>query len=311
MTFKSFHSKMLCVCSTPVRHLLFIEHYGSPNGIPIIILHGGPGGKSHPINVLKWNVFDLTIFRLVFVDQRGCGQSTPRDALHLNTPQHTVNDIEFIRQHYMFKKILLFGQSYGTALVLMYATQYTRRVLGCILHGTFLCEDVFPSSLRTTHPRIWKRLQTVSAKHTLRAVSRVVSHSIQNNKKNKRLLINAWCALEDSELKRSTQRVSDSSKQTLALLESYYHLHSFFGCGKHLLKKCSKHLQNTPILLLHGEKDYICPIQNAERLHRALCKHKHVEFERIPNGKHYLQCSSRHHQTASKMIAFLNHLVNR
>lgn len=309
MVRQSFLSEILCVCKRPVRHSLSITHFGSPNGIPIVFLHGGPGGQSRPKTILKMNIWDLNRYRLVFFDQRGCGRSTPRNELQCNTPQHTVNDIEHIRQHYAFDKILLYGQSYGTALALMYANQHNTNVGGCILHGVFLCEDIFHPSLFSKHPRIWKRLQTITRKRTLHDVAHFVSQSIQTNTPhNKKIaVVNNWCALENSELRSSTKKASMESKYTVALLESHYHFHSFFGCSKDLLQQCKIHMHSTPTLILHGTDDLICPIQNAERLHQVLGKHS--VFVRIKKGRHYLQCTRRHHRTANRICAFLNTIL--
>ena len=77
-------------------HTLYYEEAGNPQGTPIVILHGGPGGASNPD---KCQMFDPTHYRIIQFDQRGCGQSTPFCELADNTTHHLVEDIEKLRKH--------------------------------------------------------------------------------------------------------------------------------------------------------------------------------------------------------------------
>ena len=298
-----FCSEKICVSKT-IQHSLFVIQYGSPRGVPIVFVHGGPGGQCQPKHILNMKVFDLSRFRLVFFDQRGCGRSTPRNELRQNTPQHTVSDIEHIRKHYQFNSILLYGQSYGTSLVMLYAKQYPQHVLGCMLHGVFLCEDVFPKSLLDKHPRIWKRLQTATQKKSLHDVSKAVYQSIRYNKTNKRKVMRDWCALEASECNTPVSQLNVSAQHTLALMETYYHNHAFFHCNT--LCKENHPLQHVPILIMHGEHDMICPIENAKRLHQSI---KQSSFIPIPNGKHRLQFNRNTLFVKQKIKTFVNQCI--
>ncbi|GAB7303796.1 hypothetical protein MAFF212519_16610 [Clavibacter michiganensis] len=60
--------------------LLHWEVSGNPDGIPVVFLHGGPGGGTSPTHR---RLFDPARYRIVLVDQRGCGRSTP----HVSTPE--------------------------------------------------------------------------------------------------------------------------------------------------------------------------------------------------------------------------------
>ena len=48
--------------------------YGNPNGAPALFVHGGPGGGTVPNHARN---FDPDHYRIILVDQRGCGKSTP------------------------------------------------------------------------------------------------------------------------------------------------------------------------------------------------------------------------------------------
>ena len=52
-------------------HQIYVEECGNPNGIPVIVLHGGPGGGCSPV---MRRYFDANKYRIVLFDQRGCGR---------------------------------------------------------------------------------------------------------------------------------------------------------------------------------------------------------------------------------------------
>ncbi|CAI5532515.1 unnamed protein product [Closterium sp. Naga37s-1] len=117
-------------------HTVYWEESGNPNGQqPVIFLHGGPGGGTSPANR---RFFDPTCFRIVLLDQRGAGRSTPHACLEENTTWHLVEDIETLRKHLGVDKWLVFGGSWGSTLSLVYAATHPDRVAGLILRGIFL-----------------------------------------------------------------------------------------------------------------------------------------------------------------------------
>ena len=72
-------------------HTLHVEECGTPEGIPVVYLHGGPGAGISPTHR---RFFDPTRYRIVLIDQRGSGRSTPFGELRDNTTQDLVADIE-------------------------------------------------------------------------------------------------------------------------------------------------------------------------------------------------------------------------
>ena len=87
-------------------HTIHFEESGNPLGLPIVLLHGGPGGGCPPFyrqyfNPQKW--------RVVMFDQRGCGQSTPHAELRENTTWDLVSDIEKLRDYLGIEKWVVFG----------------------------------------------------------------------------------------------------------------------------------------------------------------------------------------------------------
>lgn len=63
-------------------HCIAYSEYGNPNGKPVIFVHGGPGGGTDPYMA---RYFDPKAYRIILVDQRGCGDSTPFADLRDNT----------------------------------------------------------------------------------------------------------------------------------------------------------------------------------------------------------------------------------
>jgi pimeloyl-ACP methyl ester carboxylesterase len=55
-------------------HTMYWETCGNPLGVPVLFLHGGPGGGC---SVEHRRFFDPEVFRVVLFDQRGAGNSTP------------------------------------------------------------------------------------------------------------------------------------------------------------------------------------------------------------------------------------------
>jgi proline iminopeptidase len=65
--------------------------------------------------------FDPKVYRIILVDQRGCGDSTPFANLHENTTYDSVHDFEKLRKLLNIEKWQVFGGSWGSTLALAYA----------------------------------------------------------------------------------------------------------------------------------------------------------------------------------------------
>ncbi|KAI8949249.1 proline iminopeptidase [Xylaria longipes] len=116
-------------------HEIFYEQYGKKDGLPVIFLHGGPGGNTSPGNT---KFFDPAVYRVVLMDQRGAGKSRPRNELRNNTTQHLSDDIERLREHLDIAKWhMVFGGSWGSTLGLFYSQAHPERVGSLVLRGVF------------------------------------------------------------------------------------------------------------------------------------------------------------------------------
>lgn len=134
-----FRTGMLRV--SPV-HTLYWEESGNPEGKPVVVLHGGPGGGSNPLNR---QFFDPTVYRIIQFDQRGCGKSLPHACLEDNTTWHLVEDVESLRHELGIDKWQVFGGSWGSTLALAYAITHPARCTELVLRGIFMLR---PQELR-------------------------------------------------------------------------------------------------------------------------------------------------------------------
>ena len=116
-------------------HKIYYERVGNPDGIPVVFLHGGPGGGLVP---MYRQFFDPAVYHVVLFDQRGSGQSTPHAELRENTTWDLINDIEVLRVKFGVDKWYVFGGSWGSTLSLAYGETHPDRCLGLILRGIFL-----------------------------------------------------------------------------------------------------------------------------------------------------------------------------
>ena len=139
-------------------HTMYWEVSGNPHGVPVVFMHGGPGGGCSPEHR---RFFDPGFFRIVLFDQRGAGNSTPLGDVTNNTTAHLVRDIEHLREYLGVGRWLVFGGSWGSTLGLAYGEAHPDRCLGFVLRGIFLGRqseiDWFLNSLRQVFPEAWRR----------------------------------------------------------------------------------------------------------------------------------------------------------
>jgi len=116
-------------------HTIAYFEYGNPDGKPVLFVHGGPGGGTAPENA---RYFDPEAYRIILVDQRGCGKSKPFAELEENTTFDLVDDFEKVREHLGIEKWQVFGGSWGSTLGLTYAIVHPQRTTELVLRGIFL-----------------------------------------------------------------------------------------------------------------------------------------------------------------------------
>ena len=140
-------------------HTIYVEQCGNPQGAPVIVLHGGPGGGCSPA---MRRYFDPAHYRIILFDQRGCGRSRPHANVQANTTWDLVADIERIRATLGVDRLVVFGGSWGATLALVYAISHPDRVRHLILRGVFLAEQAelnwfYGGGVGAFFPDLWQR----------------------------------------------------------------------------------------------------------------------------------------------------------
>lgn len=119
-------------------HTIFYALYGNPHGIPIVFLHGGPGGGC---NDTMAQFFDPSRWNVIMLDQRGAMRSQPFGCMEDNTPQDLVRDIERLRTHLGITRWAVTGGSWGSTLALLYGQEYPDSCLAFLLRGVWLARE--------------------------------------------------------------------------------------------------------------------------------------------------------------------------
>lgn len=280
---------------TPTQHRIYIEESGNPDGIPVIFLHGGPCSGTKP-NHRRF--FNPDYYRIVLMDQRGCGLSLPFGALEHNTTQDLIQDIEQLRQHLKIKQWLLFGGSWGATLALLYAQHYPDNVCGMILRGVFLGRakdaDWFLNSngVGRIYPEQWQKLYE-SVHENLRAdlLQGLCAELWGKDEIAKRRVAKGWAAWgaqvslgRDYQPTLESQHVTEKEvKHTM--MELHYAKHHYFIRENQILENCAL-LTEIPASIIHGRYDLVCPVEAAVALHKAL---PNAEYKVLPNAGHITQ----------------------
>ena len=260
-------------------HRIYYEQCGDAAGLPVIFLHGGPGGGCSPRHR---QLFDLKRCRVTLFDQRGCGRSLPRGSLAANTSAALIADIERLRQHLGIERWLVFGGSWGAGLALAYAAAHRTACLGLVLRGVFLGRpsdvDWFFQQARQFLPDAWAALAAQAPEAARSDLLRWLTGGLHERDAGVALSrAIAWEAWESSVSQRqSTDPRADglSAAEAAALLDKYrvqshYLMNGCFWGDSALLARAPA-LASVPTAILHGRLDWICRPQAAWDLHQSL-----------------------------------------
>lgn len=261
--------------------LLYWETVGNPAGLPVVFIHGGPGGGTSPA---QRRFFDPARYRIVLFDQRGCGRSEPHVAsgadLSVNTTAHLIADLERLREHLAIDTWLLFGGSWGSTLALAYAQTHPGRVSGLILRGIFLvrrseldwlynpggASEVFPDAwcdYLAPIPAADRGRDLIDAyRRLLTGADRAVAERAAA----------AWTRWEQtiSHLLPTESGDADDPRFALAFatIENHYFSAGGFLAEGQLLGNIDR-IAHLPAVIVQGRYDMVCPMRSAWDLHRA------------------------------------------
>ncbi|HEY1957460.1 MAG TPA: prolyl aminopeptidase [Polyangiaceae bacterium] len=252
-------------------------------GKPAVVLHGGPGQGSSP-NMLRG--FDLTRYRVVLFDQRGCGRSTPHasdpaSSMEHNTTWHLVADMERLREHLRIERWLVVGGSWGTTLALAYAEKHPSRVSEMVLLAITTSRraeaDWLYGGLARFFPEAHERFRAqVPEATTTHEIIAAYARRMEDADAAVRLAAaRAWCAWEDAALGLEPHPQPDvyadkpeSELVAFVRICTHFLAHDAWLEDGALLRDAGR-LSKIPGVLIHGRRDMTCPIGTAHALARA------------------------------------------
>jgi proline iminopeptidase len=292
------------------QHQVYWEEWGNPEGTPIVIVHGGPGGAMNH----KWGQFFRPdskngFWRIVYIDQRGCGKSLPFGETQNNSTDDLIEDMEKIRQVLNIDKWALFGGSWGTTLSLAYGVKYPKHCLGFILRGVWLARqkdiDWFLWDAKQVYPDAHDALleaitysygQTpINASEVIRFSYHVFSHEHFDDA-TKIKLANAWFGYEmfmsaieplilsyeglsEEEAKKEQQKAISVAK-----LEAHYLFNHLPFKDSLLQQVANSTITTLPCEIVHGRYDMVCPVEEAYLLKKVW---KNATLDMVANSGHY------------------------
>lgn len=272
-------------------HTLYWEQCGNPDGAPALFLHGGPGAGASPTHR---RFFDPRHYRIIIMDQRGSGRSTPLGEVRRNTTEHLIADLENLRRLLGVEKWLLFGGSWGSTLALAYAQAHPERCAGLVLRGVFLMrqEEIdwflhgmgrfFPEAQRKFVDYIperergdlleayWRRLDSPDPAVRLEAGGVWSRYEAACS-----------CLLPPREQPAYS---ADDEAHALGLsrIEAHYFRANAFRPQDKLLRDLGK-IRSLPCTIVQGRYDVVCPIASADALAQAWPE---ADYRIIPDAGH-------------------------
>jgi len=259
-------------------HQIYVEESGNAQGIPVLFVHGGPGGGTAPSHR---SFFDPEKYRIILFDQRGCGRSTPHSELSENSSQALIADMEAIRQYLAIDKWLLFGGSWGSTLSLLYAQTYPENVSGLILRGIFLCREqdiqwFYQRGASAIFPDYWKEYeQVIPTAEREDMLTAYYKRLTSNNEIARMSAAKAWSIWEGrcSTLDPNSDIVDHFADPHVALamarIEAHYFVNKAFIEPNQIIAQCDK-IRSIKTTIVHGRYDMVCPVEQALALYEAL-----------------------------------------
>ncbi|MCO7224695.1 prolyl aminopeptidase [Pleionea sp. CnH1-48] len=252
-------------------HQIYIEESGSPKGLPVLYVHGGPGTGS--ISYHR-RFFDPEKFRIILFDQRGCGRSLADNELEANTTEHLLHDLEAIREHLEVDRWVIFGGGWGGTLALLYAQSFNMRVHGLIIHSVFLGREadvdwIFRTGIPRLVPDYWEEfVQSLHSKdhdNVLEVFSDRLGGTDELARMSAAKSWATWYA-KSSLLHHSNvwiKRFHDPHvAMTTAKIQAHYFRQNCFLEDNRVIENAHK-LSGIPGIIVHGRFDLLCPLDSA------------------------------------------------
>ena len=276
-------------------HEIYYEICGNPKGEPVVFLHGGPGSGCNPT---QRRFFDPKHYKIILIDQRGCGRSKPQGETKQNTTADLISDINKLRDLLNIKQWHVFGGSWGSTLALAYALNFPQHVTSLVLRGIFLSRpselNWFLGDVAHFYPEVWHALTSYLPADERNDVLSAYSQRIFNDD----ITVNVpaakqWNAFENSIMRlipnestadanQTSTKEQDATEIARARVQIHYIQHDCFVDGTAMLNDCAK-LADIPTIIVQGRYDMVCPPKSAWELS---CAMPHAEFHIIQDAGH-------------------------
>jgi len=271
---------------------VYWETCGDPDGLPALVVHGGPGSGCSP-GMRRW--FDPQRHRIVLFDQRNCGRSTPHASdpaadMSRNTTAHLLGDMERLREHLGVDRWVLGGGSWGVTLALAYAQRHPDRVLGMLLISITATRrselDWLYRGAGRIFPEAWARFRDFAgasgyrlptdSQPPIEGLLRAYSQAMEDPDPEVRTrAASAWLAWEDAVISMESSgkpgqysdRPDDEKLAFVRICAHYFANDGFLADGV-LIREAGR-LAGIPDILVHGRLDLSGPVITAWELARA------------------------------------------
>lgn len=254
-------------------HTLYFAEFGNPQGIPLLFVHGGPGSGCNPAQTAHLYPEG---FRIIQLDQRGCGQSTPLGSIEANTTADLVADIERLRQHLNIERWVIYGGSWGTVLALEYAKQFPDKVLGILLRGVFLARRddwnwfALPNGVSQQFAAAYQALLASLQIFYHTDPASVLLERLQAEPESAYHAALAWDAWESTVMQIGAPSFNPDPQAWNARIArnriyAHYAANRFFLPKQGVLEGLEK-LGQIPVYAVHGRNDLVCQLAGAELL---------------------------------------------
>ena len=279
-------------------HVLHVAEHGDPSGSPVLWIHGGPGSGSSDS---ARDLIDPRRHRLVLIDQRAAGRSTPHatepdvdwDSIDMD---HHVADIEQVRGQLGIDRWTVAGASWGSVLAATYAERHPDRVDALVLAAV------------STGTRADIEWITVHSGRFFPAEWEAFSGHVRNRPSDERIVqayrrllfdpdpavhepaARAWCRWEDAHVAvaadaQPNPRYADP-RFRLAFARQVTHCWAADSwLGEDEIVRRADALAATPGRLVHGRLDVSSPLDSAWRIHRAWDRSRLVVVEAGHGGE--------------------------
>ena len=260
------------------QHQIYFEQCGNPNGKPALFLHGGPGGGGSQ-EVRRF--FNPDIYRIIVIDQRGCGRSKPHGCLENNTTWHLVSDIENLREKLDIEKWLVFGGSWGSTLSLAYAQAHPKSVSELVLRGIFLLREeelhwFYQDGASRIFPEAWSGFLDIIDEDKRDNLMSSYHEIFKSDNKEKRLKAAiAWSKWEaaTSSLAYKPSLIEEFSNPefalAFALIENHYFMNKGWFKTENQIIESIDIIRSIPAVIVQGRYDVVCPMKTAWELSEA------------------------------------------